>query len=338
MIESISDELKERLHELTDSEPKTIYFGGGTPSLLNKQELQKIIEVIYDKYPQEQFSEITLEANPEDISEKSLQDWKSLGINRLSIGIQSFKESDLDWMNRAHTLEESRACIILAKNIGFSNISIDLIYGLPGLTNSEWEQHIDEIISYNVNHVSAYCLTVEKGTLLQKKVLNKIVTIPDEDYSIEQYKVLITKLNQAGLHQYEISNFAKRDCQSIHNSNYWAGQKFIGIGPSAHSFDGEKRRWNVANNSQYMKRTNWFEEEILTSKERWNEFILTRLRTTRGINLTELKDLFTLDKNYTETKQKFVHQNWLIEENNYLKLSLEGQLRADYLASEFFKI
>jgi oxygen-independent coproporphyrinogen-3 oxidase len=338
MIQSISNELKDRLNELSDCQPKTIYFGGGTPSLLEKHELKILFQPIFNKYPLKQFSEITLEANPEDITEDSLNDWKELGINRLSIGIQSFKEIDLSWMNRAHTLEQSRNCIKLAKKEGFSNISIDLIYGLPDLSITQWESHIDEIISYDVNHISAYCLTVEKGTLLQKKVHNKILSIPDEDYIIEQYKTLIFKLKNAGINQYEISNFAKKGYQSIHNSNYWSGQKFIGVGPSAHSFDGEKRRWNIANNAIYMKKIDSFEVEVLSENERWNEYILTRLRTTNGINLVELKNLFDVDNQFLQTKEEYIKQNWLLEVDNQIKLTQEGQLRADFIASEFFRV
>jgi oxygen-independent coproporphyrinogen-3 oxidase len=338
MIQSISNELKDRLNELSDCQPKTIYFGGGTPSLLEKHELKILFQPIFNKYPLKQFSEITLEANPEDITEDTLNDWKELGINRLSIGIQSFKEMDLSWMNRAHTIEQSRNCIKLAKKEGFSNISIDLIYGLPDLSITQWESHIDEIISYDVNHISAYCLTVEKGTLLQKKVHNKILSIPDEDYIIEQYKTLIFKLKNAGINQYEISNFAKKGCQSIHNSNYWSGQKFIGVGPSAHSFDGKKRRWNIANNAIYMKKIDSFEVELLSENEQWNEYILTRLRTTNGINLVELKNLFDVDNQFLQTKEEYIKQNWLLEVDNQIKLTQEGQLRADFIASEFFRV
>jgi oxygen-independent coproporphyrinogen-3 oxidase len=338
MIQSISNELKYRLNELSYCQPKTIYFGGGTPSLLEKHELKILFQPIFNKYPLKQFSEITLEANPEDITEDSLNDWKELGINRLSIGIQSFKEMDLSWMNRAHTIEQSRNCIKLAKKEGFSNISIDLIYGLPDLSITQWESHIDEIISYDVNHISAYCLTVEKGTLLQKKVHNKILSIPDEDYIIEQYKTLIFKLKNAGINQYEISNFAKKGCQSIHNSNYWSGQKFIGVGPSAHSFDGKKRRWNIANNAIYMKKIDSFEVELLSENEQWNEYILTRLRTTNGINLVELKNLFDVDNQFLQTKEEYIKQNWLLEVDNQIKLTQEGQLRADFIASEFFRV
>jgi oxygen-independent coproporphyrinogen-3 oxidase len=209
---------------------------------------------------------------------------------------------------------------------------------LPDLSITQWESHIDEIISYDVNHISAYCLTVEKGTLLQKKVHNKILSIPDEDYIIEQYKTLIFKLKNAGINQYEISNFAKKGYQSIHNSNYWSGQKFIGVGPSAHSFDGKKRRWNIANNAIYMKKMNWFEVEILSENERWNEYILTRLRTTNGINLVELKNLFNVDNQFLQTKEEYSKQNWLLEEDNQIKLTQEGQLRADFIASEFFRV
>jgi oxygen-independent coproporphyrinogen-3 oxidase len=300
--------------------------------------LKILFQPIFNKYPLKQFSEITLEANPEDITEDSLNDWKELGINRLSIGIQSFKEMDLSWMNRAHTIEQSRNCIKLAKKEGFSNISIDLIYGLPDLSITQWESHIDEIISYDVNHISAYCLTVEKGTLLQKKVHNKILSIPDEDYIIEQYKTLIFKLKNAGINQYEISNFAKKGCQSIHNSNYWSGQKFIGVGPSAHSFDGKKRRWNIANNAIYMKKIDSFEVEVLSENEQWNEYILTRLRTTNGINFVELKNLFDVDNQFLQTKEEYIKQHWLLEVDNQIKLTQEGQLRADFIASEFFRV
>ena len=338
MIAAISDELKDRLIELSDCQPKTIYFGGGTPSLLEKQELKNLLQPIFENYPQEQFSEITLEANPEDITEESLEDWKVLGINRLSIGIQSFKETDLTWMNRAHTLEESRNCIDLARKAGFSNISLDLMYGLPELTQSEWEKHIDEIISYDVKHISAYCLTVEKGTLLEKKVHNKIMRIPHEDFIIEQYKMLVTKLENVGIEQYEISNFAKNGCQSIHNSNYWSGQKFIGVGPSAHSFNGKIRRWNIANNAIYMKKTEWYEEELLSANERWNEYVLTRLRTTKGINIAEIAQLFEITNEFTRTKKEFIKRTWLRVEDNCIRLTQEGQLRADYIASEFFRV
>jgi oxygen-independent coproporphyrinogen-3 oxidase len=338
MITAISDELKERLIELSATEPKTIYFGGGTPSLLNRDEIKNLLQSIFDNYPREQFSEITLEANPEDITEASLIEWKELGINRLSIGIQSFKESDLQWMSRAHSLEESRKCIDLAKKIGFSNISVDLMYGLPELTLSEWERHIDEIISFDVNHISAYCLTVEKGTLLEKKVHNKIMSIPDEEHIISQYKTLVSKLESVGIEQYEISNFSKKGYHSVHNSNYWTGQKFIGVGPSAHSFDGKKRRWNIANNAIYIKKMDWYVEEVLSNNERWNEYILTRLRTTIGINLKELSQQFTIDQPFEQMKEKFKEQNWLLEKDNQLLLTFVGQLKADYIASEFFRI
>ena len=338
MIAAISDELKERLIELGSTEPQTIYFGGGTPSLLERDELKALLQPIFDYYTQEQFTEITLEANPEDITKKSLANWKELGINRLSIGIQSFKEFDLAWMNRAHTLEESRKCVDLAKKVGFTSISLDLMYGLPELTFKEWEQHIDEIIAFDVNHISAYCLTVEKGTLLAKKVHTKIVSIPDEEYSIAQYKMLVSKLKSVGIQQYEISNFAKKGCQSIHNSNYWSGQKFVGVGPSAHSFDGRTRRWNIANNTKYIKKMDWYEEEVLSNNEQWNEYILTRLRTIKGINLEELKNLFQLDNSFLQTKEMYIRQNWLVEEDKCIKLTQEGQLRADYIASEFFRV
>jgi oxygen-independent coproporphyrinogen-3 oxidase len=212
------------------------------------------------------------------------------------------------------------------------------MYGLPKLSLYEWEQHIDEIISFDVNHISAYCLTVEKGTLLEKKVHNKIMSIPDEEHIIAQYKTLVSKLESVGIEQYEISNFSKKGCQSIHNSNYWSGQKFIGVGPSAHSFDGKTRRWNIANNAIYIKKMNWYEEEFLSDNERWNEYILTRLRTTKGIDLEEIEQIFVIDNQFLQTKKKFMDQNWLEEFGNTIKLTQDGQLRADFIASEFFRI
>jgi oxygen-independent coproporphyrinogen-3 oxidase len=338
MVQSIVDELKGRLAEFENSSLNTIYFGGGTPSLLEKNELDLFFDVISKFYAISSIQEITLEANPEDINEKNLNSWKELGINRLSIGIQSFKETDLTWMNRAHSVNESRLAVEKAFKNGFSNLTIDLMYGLPDLSLLEWENHIDEVLSWNINHISAYCLTIEKGTLLEKKIEKGQIPVPDEENAIQQFELLIEKLERAGFVQYEISNFARGDHRAIHNSSYWKGEKYIGIGPSAHSFDGIKRRWNIANNSLYMKRKSWFEEEILGENERWNEYFLTGLRTMEGISIKELSKKFDLNSFYFETKEKFLKQGWLSEQDEQLKLTKQGKLRADYIASEFFRV
>lgn len=338
MIQSIIDELKERIAELENTSLNTIYFGGGTPSILEENELALIFDVISEFHTISSIQEITLEANPEDMNEKKLKNWKELGINRLSIGIQSFKESDLTWMNRAHSVNESKLAIEQAMTNGFSNITIDLMYGLPNLSLQEWGNHIDEVLSWKVNHISAYCLTIEKGTLLEKKIQKGEIPIPKEDNSIKQFELLIEKLESNGFIQYEISNFARGDQRAVHNSSYWKGKKYIGIGPSAHSFDGIKRRWNIAHNSLYMKRKNWFEEEILNEKEKWNEYFLTGLRTTDGIDLNYLNKKFSLNSDFQKTKEKFLKSGWLKELDEHLILTNQGKLRADYIASEFFRV
>ena len=336
MIDSLVDELKTRIQEIEN--PTTLYFGGGTPSLLEFEELSKIFKSISTRFDLSTFKEITLEANPEDISKESVYNWKKLGIDRLSIGIQSFKESDLEWMNRAHSVEQSRNAIKLTKQAGIENISIDLIYGLPELTLEQWENHIDEVLSWNINHISAYCLTVEKGTALNVNIRDGKQQLPLEELIIRQFELLIKKLTQAGFSHYEISNFGRGIYRAIHNSSYWNGDPYIGIGPSAHSFDGKNRRWNVSNNQSYMKRKDWFEAEVLTEKELWNEFILTGLRTCKGLDLDKLFKISPPDKNFHVMKKKFLDSEWIEEKDEHFILTLEGKLRADFIASEFFRV
>jgi oxygen-independent coproporphyrinogen-3 oxidase len=338
MILSIVQELNERMDDLDHSQLKTIYFGGGTPSILDKNELALIFEAIIQHRSIDFVQEITLEVNPEDITNEKLNGWKELGINRLSIGVQSFKENDLNWMNRSHSVNQSRLAIEQAIKNGFSNITIDLMYGLPDLSIQDWENHIDEVLSWKVNHISAYCLTIEKGTLLEKKIQKGKISIPEEENSIRQFELLIDKLEKAGFVQYEISNFARGEHRAIHNSSYWKGTKYIGVGPSAHSFDGIKRRWNVANNSLYLRRKNWFEEEMLSENDKWNEHFLTGLRTIEGIDIKQLGKNFNLNSAYYSTKEKFLQSEWLIEQDEHLKLTKRGKLRADYIASEFFRV
>jgi oxygen-independent coproporphyrinogen-3 oxidase len=338
MIDSLKQELEIRLADLKEDLPRTLYFGGGTPSLLTENEIQKLCTTVKRIKPLNELDEITLEANPEDITELAIEGWKRCGINRLSIGIQSFNSVDLLWMNRAHTVEQSRNAVKLVQDNGFDNLTIDLMYGLPNMTISQWKDHIQEVLSWNVPHISSYCLTIEKGTLLEKKVRSGEIIQPQDDDAIKQFEVMIELLEVAGYEHYEISNFAKQGHRSKHNSAYWNGDSYIGIGPSAHSFDGSKRRWNVSNNSLYMKQQDWFEEESLTEKEQWNEFVLTRLRTAEGISLSFLKNQFELTNDFFETKMKFIEADWLQENNEYLFLTQSGKLRADYIASEFFRV
>jgi len=338
MIESIRNELETRLIELKDTLPQTIYFGGGTPSLLTENELHSLCATVEHVFPLSEMTEITLEANPEDITVSALDSWKKCGINRLSIGIQSFNPEDLSWMNRAHTVEQSRKAVKLVQSNGFDDLTIDLMYGLPNMTIEQWKSHVLEVLTWDVPHISTYCLTIENGTLLEKKVRSGAIHQPKDEDSIEQFEMLISLLEAAGYEHYEISNFSKKGHRSVHNSAYWKGEAYIGVGPSAHSFDGKKRRWNVSNNALYMKKENWFEEETLTENDLWNEYFLTGLRTADGVSLIDLELKFDFDADYLETKTKFIEANWLVEKQNRLHLTSTGKLRADYIASEFFRV
>jgi oxygen-independent coproporphyrinogen-3 oxidase len=340
MIETFLKEIQLRRNYLPAKNLKSIYFGGGTPSMLNEDELTQLLNEIQTYFALNEGIEITLEANPDDISQSKLIQWKKLGINRLSIGLQSFKSADLRWMNRTHSAEESLNCVLLAKQHGFENISVDLMYGLPGLSSAEWRQHIQTVIDFGVQHVSAYCLTVEEKTKLHKMVSGQELIPSDEDEQSEQFLLLTTLLSSAGFQHYEISNFGLPGFEAIHNTNYWKGEHYLGIGPSAHSFNGISRRWNIANNQQYMQHVGmsetWYEEEQLSPKEHFNELILTGLRTIYGVNLEKLNSLHKLPKIFETTTKTFKENGWLFFENGHIKLTTEGKLKADYIASALF--
>jgi len=339
LIEAILLELEQRKEYLDSQIVETIYFGGGTPSLLTEDELRLILAKISSIYNVVDSPEITLEANPDDISKERLQEWKNLGVNRLSIGLQSFLQSDLDWMNRAHTAEESERAVKLAKEYGFS-LTVDLIYGLPNRTLEEWNANIDKLISLAPNHISAYCLTVENKTVLSSWVEKGKIDPASEDEQAEQFLLLLDVLERAGYQQYEISNFAKEGQYSKHNSNYWKGVSYLGVGPSAHSFDGESRRWNVANNRKYIDgiRTNkeYSESEILTPKDRFNESVMTGLRTTWGVSLDDLRWHHCTSNSFDQQLESFRKDGLLEIENNQITLTKKGRLQADYIASELF--
>lgn len=340
MINSICQEIEERQSYLEGKAIKTIYFGGGTPSLLTKAELQQILSKVESVFETNQVEEITLEANPDDIKESNLEDWKSVGISRLSIGLQSFKKEDLEWMNRAHTAHEALNCVQLANQFGFDNITADLMYGLPNLSLEEWKAHIRKVIDLGVNHISAYCLTVEEKTALHNWVEKRKIVPASEEQQSEQFLILLEEIQSAGFEQYEISNFAKPNFESKHNSNYWKGEWYLGIGPSAHSFNGKSRSWNVANNRKYInslrENTQYFETETLTPADQFNEYILTGLRTTYGVEIKKLKEKQTISAKFNQKIREFKDSSWLVEENNTIKLTPQGRLRADFIASELF--
>lgn len=340
MLSTISTELSARVDYLEQKPIRTIYFGGGTPSILKKEEIAKLLDTVHSKFKVESDAEISLEANPDDISIDSLREWKELGINRLSIGLQSFKAADLEWMNRAHSVEEAQNCVRLAQSEGFDNLTVDLIYGLPNLTMEEWRDHIQTVIDFDVPHISAYCLTVEEKTALHKMVTAGKIDSVSDDVQSEQFIMLLEMLEANGYAQYEISNFSKRGYESKHNGNYWKGEWYLGVGPSAHSFNGTSRRWNVANNRRYMKalteEVEYSETEVLSAENQFNERILTGLRTIAGVNLDELDAISVPPAAFFDKVESFIRSKWMTQEKGVISLTKEGRLRADYIASELF--
>jgi len=316
---------------------ETIYFGGGTPSICSKDEIQSIIKKINSGFNVSPSAEVTLEANPDDITEEKLKDWKDAGINRLSIGIQSFFEEDLQWMNRAHDAKQAIDSLKLSLD-HFKNITIDLIYGTPELTNEKWKLNIEKAISLGIQHLSCYALTVEPKTPLDKLIrLHKSPDI-NPDKQSEQFLLLMQWLEEAGYEHYEISNFAKPGFRSRHNSSYWKGKKYLGFGPSAHSFDGNARWWNIANNNAYIEAINSgsipYEKEELSSTQKINEYIMISLRTSEGLDLSKLND--SMRDELLTSCRKYIENGFVKRENNFLTLTREGKLLADGIASDLF--
>ena len=326
----------------------TIYFGGGTPSLLSQQELQQIFDAIARQFVVNEAAEITLEANPDDLTPKSLLQWKQLGVNRLSIGVQSFFDEDLKWMNRAHNSQMAISGLLLAKASGFHDFSIDLIYGTPTLTDENWKKNVEKALELGINHLSCYALTVEEKTPLHHFITKGKTAPIDDDAQSRQMLLLMAWLATAGFEQYEISNFCRQGHRSRHNSSYWNGVPYYGFGPSAHSFDGKNCRWwNVPNNALYLenieKALPVFEQEILTPTQRLNEQIMTALRQTEGIPIHENeKTIFSKPlaaKDFSAFLQKiknFEAQALMVKNNNHYQLTTTGKLYADGIAAGLF--
>ena len=320
----------------------TVYFGGGTPSLLPPDQLVKILDHIRQHFPVAADAEITLEANPDDINEESLDTWRDAGFNRMSLGVQSFFPADLAWMHRAHDAGQAIRSVAMAKAAGFDNLSLDLIYGLPSLSDGQWRENVETVIGLGVPHVSCYALTVEPKTALQKLVASgKKPDVVPEDQA-RQFLQVMDWLGRAGYDHYEISNFAKPGRRSRHNSSYWQSVPYIGLGPSAHSFDGGSRQWNVANNALYIKAIGEeklpFEKEVLKPADQLNEYIMISLRTLEGLQLERVRGQFGVDKSETlETKAAvYVENGKMTVESGHLRLTREGKLYADGIAAELF--
>lgn len=316
----------------------SIYFGGGTPSLLEPMEIGAFLEQAQKLFRVEGDAEVTLEANPDDITPERLAHWKAMGINRLSLGTQSFREDRLTWMGRAHNADQALRSIDLIARAGFRSWTIDLIYGLPGMTLAEWDEQLTIALNHGMPHLSAYCLTVEPRTALAHQVGKRMVTMPGDDAQSTQFDRLMERMELAGLVHYEISNFGLPGHRSRHNTSYWEGVPYLGIGPSAHSYDGSRRRWNVANNARYiaalLEGTPYWEEELLTPAQRTNELLLTGLRTIAGVRIEQLElDALALNRKAAEAHMQRGH---LLVKDGRLVLSKAGRHFADRIASDLF--
>ncbi len=340
MVGALVRELELRKDEVSE-EIETIYFGGGTPSLLDGPEIDLLISTIYKNYRVIEAPEITLEANPDDLSPAAVDQLSKGPINRLSIGIQSFFDRDLQWMNRAHSAAEAERSLEGAK-AHFDNITIDLIYGIPGMDHNRWRENIDKALSYGLPHISSYALTVEQGTALHSFIKKGKFPDVEQGHAREQFEILMEVLEGAGYIHYEISNFGKEGYFSRNNAAYWLGKKYLGVGPSAHSFDGEHRSWNIGNNPKYIKSILEDvlprEVETLSLRDRYNEFVMTGLRTLWGISLDRVGSEF--GPSYLEyihgQSVKYLEQGLLELADNSLRTTKKGKFLADGIASDLF--
>ncbi len=345
LAEAIAREAGLRPDFFPDPQPlKTLYFGGGTPSLLTQGELELILAALKRYYTWEPDAEFTFECNPDDITEEKLAEWKSADINRLSIGVQSFLDRDLRLMGRAHDSGQAYESIRMAQAAGFDNLTVDLIYGIPALSGEEWADNVQALVELGVPHVSAYALTVEPKTALAYQVETGKVLLPEDQAFEEQYFYLIDALADAGLEHYELSNFGKPGWHSRHNSAYWSGAAYLGLGPSAHSFVGHQRSWNIAHNARYLRAVAEGnlpieETEALTPTDQLNEFLLTRLRRTDGFGREEFRERFGMDLWEKEEKvlAEFAEKGWVQMDVDHLQLTRQGLLLSNHIISDLFQ-
>jgi len=341
MVLAIAKEIQMRKSEFEKEQVETIYFGGGTPSVLTSEEINFLIAEVYKNYSVSENPEITLEANPDDLSSERIIELSKSKINRLSIGIQSFFEDDLQLMNRAHNSAEAKKCLEEATKY-FDNISLDLIYGIPGMSNEKWKQNIETALSFGIPHISSYALTVEPKTALNKLIQTGKIAAPKDEVAQEHFTILVETLEANAFIHYELSNFGKKNYFSKNNSAYWLGKKYIGIGPSAHSYNGISRSWNISNNSLYLKSNQEDklpnEIEILSTTDRYNEYIMTGLRTIWGVSLDRIEHEFGskyLDY-LNKQAQKFLKDDLVYIENDILKPTKKGKFLTDGIASDLF--
>jgi oxygen-independent coproporphyrinogen-3 oxidase len=342
LLQAMHRELQSRRNYLEGETVETIYFGGGTPSLLATDDLKRLLDAIHGYFPVASNAEITLEANPDDLTYHKIIELARTPVNRLSIGIQSFRDQDLQWMNRAHSSSQADFSVKCAQDRGFENITIDLIYSIPGLSDRDWMENIRKAVDLQIQHISAYSLTIEPQTAFGHQLAKQELQPVDDETGSKQFITLVQELARSGFQQYEVSNFCKPGMESKHNSAYWLGKKYLGIGPSAHSFNGTSRQWNVSNNPRYAK--GWMtgmpelETEMLDNRTRINEYLMTRLRTAWGVDLEFLQNTYGIDLWQLEKSrfEELIGDGLMHKDNHIITLTTQGLLRADRIASELF--
>lgn len=345
LVSAINKEILHRASSLEGQRVDTIYFGGGTPSILSYDELMSIFDTIQGHFNISSHPEITLEANPDDLTALHLRELKRTPINRFSIGIQSFRDEDLKMMNRAHEAKDGEYSVKAAQDAGFENITIDLIYAIPGLSMDHWKRNVEKALHLDVPHLSAYCMTIEEKTAFGKwEKTGKLVQAPDT-LANDQYTYLVLQTILAGYDHYEVSNFGREGFHSRHNTAYWQGIPYLGIGPSAHSFDGNRtRRWNVSNNPLYIKaleeNTGYWEEEKLSDRDLYNEYIMTGLRTAKGIQIDTVANRFGVEllAQFEEEISGYLEEEWMERNGDQLRLTEKGFFLADRIASDLFLV
>ena len=349
MVEAIAKEIALKSDYLGEKKLKTLYFGGGSPSILTNSELEKLFKAVSDVYTVDNLKEVTLEANPDDITQERLDFWYSLGINRISLGIQTFNEVFLKFMNRAHTSGEALKALELILNKGFETSSADLIYAKTGFHLDEKRQaeilrkDLEILSGFDLQHISAYNLTIEEDTVFGRWAAKEKLAAVSDDYAADQYRIVIEELGQLGFEQYEISNFARNKAYAVHNTSYWSGDEYLGVGPSAHSYDGDSRQWNVANNHRYMQGIESgrpeFERELLTPSEKVNDYLLTGLRTIWGVSLDKVSRIWPdIPATFRDSLEKLKSQQLIVQEGDAITIPAEARILSDRVAAGLFVV
>lgn len=346
-VNSLKREIVSRKDYLGGEKVKTIYFGGGTPSLLPTKYIDEILKILNNNFDLVSNPEITLEANPDTIDKEQLFELKSLGVNRISVGIQSFHDDDLKYLDRKHDSRHALQIIDDLKCVGFEKLTLDLIYGIPTLTEEKWNKNLDIFFSTGISHLSAYALTVEPKTILGQRIEKGDLQDVNEEETVRHYEILVDRTKENGFEHYEISNFAKPGCRSQHNSIYWNDEKYLGLGPSAHSYDGDSRQWNVSNLTKYIQLVNadidadmgrYYEKEILSKEDKFNEYVMTSLRTSWGCDIEKISAKYgsSYAEHFLKNVKKYLESGEMLKDFNTYRLTDEGMLFADGIAAELF--